>query len=95
MSAAGKYKAYWEQLKRHKHLAVKVYPSGVRTLKKAIQKEKWEDDGYKFLSSEAAYRYRMHVSCRALEANEIMQDADKNKVLVEFKLFLILKGTEL
>lgn len=95
MSAAGKYKAYWEQLKNHKQLAVKVYPSGVSTLKRAIQKEKWKDDGYKFLSSEAAYRYRMHVSCRPLEPNEIMHNDDKNKVLVEFRLFLILKGTEL
>lgn len=83
----GKYQTYWDLLKDKKVIAVKVYPKGVKTLKRMISKKKNEDLSFRLLESEAGRNWEIFPSYAALP--------EEGKVLVTFNLKLVLKGTTL
>lgn len=83
----GKYQTYWDLLKDKKIIAVKVYPKGVKTLKRMISKKKNEDLSFRLLESEAGRNWEIFPAYQALP--------EEGKVLVTFNLKLVLKGTTL
>lgn len=87
MSDSGRYKDYWERLKKNKKVALKVYPKGVRTLVRMITKEKNEDLAFRLSCLETQENWVIKPSYHALP--------EEDKVLVSFALRLKFHKTRL
>lgn len=87
VSDAGRYKDYWELLKKNKKVALKVYPKNVRTLVRMITKEKNEDLAFRLLCLETQENWVIKPNYHVLQ--------EEGKVLVNFVLKLKLHKTRL
>ena len=56
-----KYQLLWNTLKAQHVVTIAAHPKQHGTIKKAVIKEKWLDDGFKYLCSESGNKYYITV----------------------------------